>query len=618
MVYKILSSYPKNDRSKGGDRYLWHVNWYVYRDKVKIMLASPCLDEKRGVYVVWDDAHGKALYTDSDLGGMVKKKMIMDNVDWRELKENHPYLKGGVWHSYVRHVPITERHFIMTNHLGLEVPSLVVVNDSNRRFVAKLGRDWTTGFVNQAKHKKTDPTAWRTELPLPLYLEWGAYVPSTPDTKLFNDEFDPRIGKIADMPGVAFLLDKAVKQLLYWDRHQLQWRPYRLRDPGWGVFMGADFRRQGVRFNYNVQMFTWRDSITYKNYGLVKGDDYGVCSSMFKVLRTNLLDAFMACLEIPKMLYQLDVSTYGADIAAVEKVISGITSHVDELQAEVKRFRSNGTAAFESSKLETQISKQRRSLDVIRTIFKRYRPETQLKAMESLVNEYAKCYIPIKDNEVTNGGLSEEELSLMHLTFDRKLKEVKHIFGQGMKDTDISTLESQLVDYNESSYQITVQQRILAQDPTVKLNESIAEAKILLAAERGKLEKLHEKQKRANEILDKLKREQGESVARRRGLLDEMRGRMDDMSNTIDILKFNRDTHCVSLSVKKSEEAEIRNSMSEGNGVIRELFQNSGSSKHEDGYKKYREILQGSKPLEEMKIKLNARLAILQDTIVSG
>ena len=107
---------------------------------------------------------------------------------------------------------------------------------------------------------------WRVECCF-TDLKWGVYVPSNP----LQTPLDPRLCQEKDLPRVVFLLDRHVKQTLYWNTERRQWLSYVFRDPGWGLFAGLkdkgnynDWDREGVFIKNGVR--AWRDPITLKLY----------------------------------------------------------------------------------------------------------------------------------------------------------------------------------------------------------------------------------------------------------------------------------------------------------------------------------------------------------------
>lgn len=608
MIYRILSRYPKKLRDGDGPVKLWHVDWFVFDNKTKIYLACPTLDEKRLIYVIWDNVQRKVLYTSSDLENMVKQKMDMDKVDWRELKENHPYFRNGVWYSFVGHVPITERHFIMKKYLGNgEIPYLVIVNDRNKRFVAQLKNDWTLGFINEAQKKKTNPNAWRDILPLPAYLEWGVYVPETPGSLLFDGKADPRLARIEDMDGVVFLLDRAVKQLLYWNSSLLTWLPYELRDPGWGIFAGTSWRRKNVVYSYDMQMFTWRDSITYKNYGLVKGDDYEKCSQIFKVLRTQMLDAFAACLEAPGLLFELDVSTIDFEIEDYNAKILKIKKSIQDRENEIQTIggASQGTVFYNRSSQDNMATRRQVLLGSMEGFLRKYNSMDNFDQLKKMLNDCEKIYIQKKETERDQSEY--EQYTAHESAFEKKTKEILKLFGNVIVD-DISKIEMLLNQYCVISYQIYIQPKNKQTDSTAAIHISVDNLKRDLQIEQEGLEKALEKQKRARGVSDKLERERQERDQLRNTRSVELRERIDTLIDGIDRLKRENDTkNALILDIMeylKQNSQAITDSCSQ----IKQLFEEVNDF---NTNKDFRKNLHLFGRCEQGRLLLNLELAVL-------
>ena len=610
MIYRVSSIHPKKPRNGEEPVMLWHVDWFVFNNKTKVNLACPFFDEKRLIYVIWDNVKKKVLYTSSDLISMVRLKVNVDKVDWRELKENHPYLRNGVWYSFVKNVPITERHFIMKKHLGdTEIPQYVVVDDHNRRFVAVLRNDWIDSFVHEARKKQTDINAWREHLALPAYLEWGVYVPLNPSALLFDGKPDPRLARMDDMGGTVFLLDRAVKQLLYWNTSDLKWYPYELRDPGWGVFAGVNWRRKNVVYNHDMQMFTWRDSITYKNYGLVKGDDYEACSSIFKVLRTKMLDAFAACLEIPALMYELDVSTFETDIRKGKKRVADVSREIEGYKEKIEALKTANPSVtvFNNAALEKNVSGNVVVLRNFEHIWRRYRPIEQIGVLKGLLEEYAILYIQARDIESTGVGVEE----ILNLALGRKLRDVYNLFGRTVTERDRDLLDKLLEEYRLNSYGIEVQQRIKKADPTVQLSESVADAVRRLNIEEASLEKIMNKQREADDILKKIKQEREERERQRNTILSDLRTRIDALGGDIDGLKREGDEKGALVASLNDELEHVKDAISSGNDFIRDIFFKTGIPRLVDMYEDCKKNLQKCIQCENLKIKLKAELVSL-------
>ncbi len=133
------------------------------------------------------------------------------------------------------------------------------MTDNHCRFIAKLDSDYVDTY-RKTLGGTVDPNKWKT-IPLHENLEWKVFVPKT----LWSDVRDPRLVKVSEplLSHVVFLLDSAVRTVLYWNTKEEVWKNYVLHDPGLGVLGCSEW---DVWFDHQRGMYAWWDPITYALY----------------------------------------------------------------------------------------------------------------------------------------------------------------------------------------------------------------------------------------------------------------------------------------------------------------------------------------------------------------
>ena len=358
---------------------LWKYDWLSDKhgtDGSKVYLATPKYDSWRKIYITWDNAVNKVYYTDIDIKDLAGKGSPMHGVKWYGLLECYPYFSNGGWNFFNEFIRDSENkaapfrinaeaiEFIMTEPRQNTIPTPihVIVNDKRRRFIAKLGDDYkdlVRDAINKAVAKDSDINAWKNiPLPGPEKLEWRIYVPSSPWS--IEGKPDPRLVKINErsngMSEVIFLLDRNIKSIMYWNKNQEKWRAYVLRDPGWGHFSGSsvNWNREGVIFDSNRGMYTWRDPITSTLYVFDRGVDYDVNNRIFKIMRARLYDSLKAMLAIPRLDYDMKRLGIYNDIRTKQNDISKLHKEIEEYE----RSSDARKIQEELAKLDEQMKKR--------------------------------------------------------------------------------------------------------------------------------------------------------------------------------------------------------------------------------------------------------------------
>ena len=336
---------------------LWKYDWISDTrglDGSKVHLATPVYDPRRKIYVTWDNAVNKIYYTYQDIKDLAKENRPMNGLNWYGLLECYPYFSNGGWNFFNEfsrggndevipcRINAEAIEFIMTEpkQNTIPIPIHVIVNDKRRRFIAKLGdayKDLVTDAINKALKDGSDTSVWKDiPLPGPGKLKWDIYVPSSPWST--NGKPDPRLVQINElsngMSDVIFLLDRNVRNIIYWNKNQNKWRAYVLRDPGWGICLGEQgkWNREGVVFDQQRGVYTWRDPITLTLYAFVKGVDYDVNNKIFKIMRARLHDSLRAMLAIPRLGYDKKRLGIYADITRNQNYISKLKNEIEDYE----------------------------------------------------------------------------------------------------------------------------------------------------------------------------------------------------------------------------------------------------------------------------------------------